>query len=265
MAAIMPVMSLILNCPSCRKAVRVEQSLIGRLVTCPHCSGYFSIASQPEGNAPIAVAAPEGGATSTTRRFRFSCQRCGSVLEAVGEQGGQPGRCPTCGAVFVVPPFDPRTGSVSRTAIVADDGQLPTPMHAYATAGDRAPKIVRREDGEQVIVCPRCRRETSIDADGCAACGMPFTLDGAQSGGRGAAETGQNNLSMAALTVGILAVLSFCLPVLGPVAIGLGIAGIRRADRSSMYGSGRGMAIAGIILGAASVVLFVGLRLVGKW
>jgi hypothetical protein len=264
MLAIIRAMSFVLDCPSCRKAVAVEQSLIGRLVTCPHCSGYFGVAANPEGGTPVATAAPQGGAARATRRCRFSCQRCGSVLETFGEQCGQPGRCPTCGAVFVVPPFDPQTGLVSSTASVPEDGQLPTPMHAYATAGDRAPKIVRRADGQQVIVCPRCRREAPVDADGCPACGMPFTLEGTKAGGV-AAETRDNNLATAAFTVGVLSVLSFCLPVLGPVAIGLGIAGIRRAKRSGMYGSGRSMAVAGIILGAVSVALFVGLRLLNAW
>jgi DNA-directed RNA polymerase subunit RPC12/RpoP len=194
-------MAFVLDCPSCKKAVTIDPGLIGRLVACPHCSGYFSVAMPPGAVAPVAVAAPHGGAAPTRRRFTFSCQRCGSVLEAIGEQCGQTGRCPTCGAVFVVPPVDPETGTATEVAVVADDGQLPTPMHAYATAGDRAPKIVRRETGEQVIVCPRCRREMPIDADGCTACGVPFTLEGAETrgiggaGGGGAVEAGDNNLA----------------------------------------------------------------------
>ncbi|HVP12342.1 MAG TPA: DUF4190 domain-containing protein [Phycisphaerae bacterium] len=257
-------MPFVLNCPSCQKAVTIDRDLVGKLVTCPHCSSFFNVATPPLGGVPIAIAAsPEKGA-SNMRRFTFCCQRCGSILEGLGEQCGQPGRCPTCGAVFVVPAVDPRTGSAAAVAVVADDGQFPTPMHAYATAGDRAPKIVRRSDGQQVIVCPRCRREMPIDADGCTACGLPFTLEGATPGAVAiSAEAMENNLATAALTVGILSVLSFCLPVLGPVAIGLGIAGIRRAGKLRGAGSGRGMAIAGIILGAAAVVLFTAARLFG--
>jgi DNA-directed RNA polymerase subunit RPC12/RpoP len=258
-------MSFILKCPACRKPVTIEKDLIGRLATCPHCSGYFSVAVQPGQNLPIAIAAAQGEAVSTRRRLTFSCQRCGSVLESIGERSGQPGRCPTCGAVFIVPPFDESSGRGALAAIVPDDGQLPTPVHAYATAGSRAPKIVRRENGEQVIVCPRCQREMPVDADKCGFCGMPFTLEGANVGGATAIEPVDNNLATAALTVGILAVLSFCLPILGPVAIGLGIAGVRRAAGMGPHGCGRKMAIAGIVLGSASIVLFVCLRLLGKW
>jgi hypothetical protein len=48
------------------------------------------------------------------------------------------------------------------------------------------------------------------------------------------------------------------------VAIGLGIVGLRKADRIGNYRSGRNMAVAGIILGAVAVMLFVGLRLLHK-
>ncbi len=140
-------------------------------------------------------------------------------------------------------------------ALVADDGQLPTPMHAYATAGSNAPQIHRRPDGTQVILCPRCRREMPVDADACTACGIPFTAEGASTGeGPGPSS---NNMATASLTAGILAVLSSCLPILAPVAIGLGVVGIVRADAIRGGDTGRGMAIAGIVCGCAAIALFV--------
>jgi NADH dehydrogenase FAD-containing subunit len=38
----------------------------------------------------------------------------------------------------VIPPVNERTGVAAGLAQVTDDGQLPTPMHAYATAGEKA-------------------------------------------------------------------------------------------------------------------------------
>ncbi len=251
-----------LKCPSCRKAVTVTSEVVGQLVACPHCSKSFHVAQPPDRNFPVALAAPTTEADLSQRRFTFVCQRCGSSLEARGAKSGQPGRCPTCGAVFAVPALDPRTGRAAGPAAVSDDGQLPTPMHAYATAGASAPRIRRRPDGVQVIECPRCRREMPVDADTCGNCGIPFTLEGRPPSLE--PEPGENPLATAALTVGILAALSFCLPILAPVAIGLGIAGWRRSNQIRQYGGGRSMAIAGLILGLTSIGLFVLFRILSS-
>lgn len=226
--------------------------LIGRVMGCPHCAKHFLIPSH--GAAPIGVATPTSNVAQATRaiRFTFTCQRCGSILEARGHLCGKNGRCPTCGAVFTIPDVDSRTGLPIGPAVVASDGQLPTPMHAYANAGEKAPKIFRLENGDQAIECPRCRRRASIDANICDACGMPFTMEGAAaivefSSGQA------NGLASAALTVGVLSLLAFCAPGLGLVAIGLGVAALRRAEKMGNLATGRGTAIAGITLGVISL------------
>lgn len=191
---------------------------------------------------------------SSILRFNFTCRRCGSVLEALGEQSGRHGRCPTCGALFVVPEVDRQTGLAAAPAEVAEDGQLPTPMHAYATAGEKAPKIKRLESGEQVIGCPRCGRNTSIDADSCGSCGLPFTIEGAAEVAQGGGEG--NSMATAALVTGVLSLLTFCLPILGIVAIGLGVTALSRTRLRGRLHDGRKMAWAGIVCGAAALVAF---------
>ncbi len=202
------------------------------------------------------VAQPTGNLTAgATARFTFDCQRCGSILEAKGEMSRSQGRCPTCGAVFVIPRIDPRSGLPIDTAAVPDDGQLPTPMHAYATAGHKAPKIRRLDNGEQVILCGQCGQQMPIDANTCSQCGVPFTMEGASA----IVHSGPspNKLANAALTVGILSLLTFfCFGVLGPVAIGLGIAGVVRADKLGPARPGRGMSIAGIVCGGVALIAF---------
>lgn len=139
-------------------------------------------------------------------------------------------------------------------AAVADDGQLPTPMHAYATAGARAPRIKRLENGDQVIVCPRCGREMPVDVNTCRSCGMPFTMEGASQ----IMEAGpiSNALAPIALTLGILSLPSFCLPILGPAAILVGFLALRRARTLGVSGGGGSMAISGIVCGGASIAIF---------
>ena len=247
-------MSFVVDCPACCKAVTVSQDLIGRVMACPHCAKHFSLPA--EGAKPVPVATPGSSSPPTLFRvnFTFTCQRCNSTLEGRRDLCGQPGTCPTCGAVFTVPHIDDNTGTAAGPALVADDGQNPTPMHAYATAGSKAPKIRRLETGVQVVVCPRCAAQLPVDADTCSACGIPFTMEGAAAIARTGPET--NGYATAALTVGILALLSSCMPVLAPVAIGLGIAGLRRAAKTRSGESGRKPAIAGLICGLGALAVF---------
>ena len=91
---------------------------------------------------------------------------------------GQPGQCPTCNATFTVPQMDPRTGLTISHADPGDDGENPTPVHAYAAAGEKAPRIIRLEDDSAVIECPRCERQSPIRSDSCLSCGLPFTMEG---------------------------------------------------------------------------------------
>lgn len=247
----MRAMSLIVDCPACRQAVTASTELIGRVMGCPHCARHFMIPG--EGAAPVSVATPQSVLQQTTHsiRFTFSCQRCGSILEARGHLCGKHGRCPTCGAVFTIPAVDIRTGLPTGPAEVAEDGQLPTPLHAFANAGDKAPKILRLDNGDQVIECPRCRRRASIEANICEGCGMPFTMEGA------AAivefSTGQSNgLASAALVLGVVSCVTTCFPG-GAVAICLGVMALNRSKKMEKLASSRGSALTGIIFGALSL------------
>lgn len=249
-------MTFVVDCPSCRRAVTVADDGVGRVMACPHCSGCFSASADGAAAVPVAAAAGRSASASAGTRFTFACQRCSSVLEGRSELSGQSGVCPTCGAVFVVPGLDAQTGLAYGPATVADDGQLPTPMHAYATAGGKGPVIRRTEAGDQVIVCPRCRAEMPVESETCSACGVPFTMEGAAT--MGWAESRGSGLATAALTVGILSILTFCAPILGVVALGLGIAALRRAGDSKA--PSRKLAIAGIICGLVSIGLFIVLQ-----
>lgn len=249
-------MALVLDCPSCHQPLTLATELIGAIVACPHCHEHFVLPREGATPQPVQRARPsEAPSTVLSNRFSFVCGRCESPLEARSDLCGQPGRCPTCGALFVVPNLEPGTNRAVGPAIVADDGQLPTPMHAYATAGERAPLIRRLKTGDQVIVCPRCKQEMPIEADVCAACGVPFTMEGAAGVAR--MEPEANRMATAALTVGILAILSPCQPVLGLVAIVLGIVGLQKARQIRPAQTGFNHSVTGLVLGVLSVGIFV--------
>lgn len=194
--------------------------------------------------------------STCSMRFTFACIRCGCLLEAHAGMCGEQARCPTCGGDFIIPQVDPRTGIALGSAAPADDGQLPTPMHAYAAAGTRAPKIERDETGEPYIVCPRCQRHMPIEANLCTICGIPFTIEGAATVTKTTSPL--QIISTWALTTGVLALLSSCVPALGLLSIGLGCLAIRRARRRSIPAAAAGLpkAWAGIILGSVSLALF---------
>ncbi|NUQ44790.1 MAG: hypothetical protein HUU22_02015 [Phycisphaerae bacterium] len=234
------------DCPLCRLPVTAEPQWAGTRVRCTHCNGEFIVPNPDERPAAVAASPP-------LIRFTFTCQRCGSALEGNSQVSGKLGRCPTCGAVFRVPQVDPRTGLPTGPAVVEDDGELPTPMHAYAAAGEKAPLIRRRDNDELVIVCPRCDMESPVDANICGRCGLPFTMEGATTV---AQQTGQaaNSLASAAALVGIA---SFCVPFMGAVAIVMGATALLREVSKPVGGANTRPAIIGIVTGVVSCLIYV--------
>ena len=232
---------LILNCPACGGRVSARPGQIGDAVECPLCHKPFEI--------PIPVALPPHAQPG--RLFHFQCLRCGSILEARSHQSGQPGKCPTCAAVFTVPLMDPRTGLAQGNADPGEDGENPTPVHAYAAAGAMAPKVHRHEDDSLSIECPRCSRESPITADNCPGCGLPFTMEGVSAT---ATTVGSSKAQTAVILAVVGLLFSFCAGVggiLGFIAIVLGISALgQRYVRS-------GPAIAAIVIGAIDCLIAV--------
>lgn len=188
-------------------------------------------------------------------RFNFTCHHCGSVLEAHRSQSGTSGRCPTCAGVFVIPRSDQAAAAQVAIPSNAQPGQDPTPVHAYAAAGQNAPAIERRDDGTCQIVCPRCQDRNGIESDYCAACGFPFTLEGAS---RAAVEV-RGGLAAAALIMSLVS-LPLCLCThlggLGSIAAGAMAWYDLTASRSfSIPPGGRGLSRGALVLSAIGVVI----------
>jgi len=157
---------------------------------------------------------------------------------------GQEGQCPTCGNQITIPILD-RYGRLIDPNTKLIIKQDPHPVHTYAAAGDRAPKIVRGADGVQSIVCVRCGARSPIAANNCKGCGMPFTMEVTTAEAAGAS----NGFCVSALVLGIIGIPGSCAVLPSILAIIFGIVGLRQVSRHP-GASGRGMAVAGIICGA---------------
>ena len=250
-------MAMEFPCPGCAKTISAAPELVGRTVACPFCAMHFVIPAPGVAPRPTARVAPSlWSVPRTVVRFTFSCQRCHSILEGNSQISGQTGRCPTCGATFVVPMVDRQTGLPQGPAVVEDDGLNPMPVHAYANAGDRAPRIERLASGDPVIVCPRCSAKMSIEANLCTSCGIPFTIEGATTITRTA--SGSNSAATAALVLGILSIPTFmCAPLVGTAALVLGAVGYNHSRKEGLVQTGRNAALAGLILGLISIGIFI--------
>jgi uncharacterized C2H2 Zn-finger protein len=253
-------------CQFCQTRLSVPNTLEGQMARCPQCravvrvpnSAHVVVGQALPNTPPPAAILPTGMPThlgGPGRRYGFSCGYCSSRLEAVESMAAQDGQCPTCGNNITIPILD-RHGRLidpkTRQIIRSD----PHPVHAYAAAGGRAPKIIRQPTGEQSIQCPRCIRISPITANNCQGCGMPFTMEGTTA----QASTDNNGYCIASLILGVIGLPSMCFFVPSILAIIFGIVGLVQIGRAG-HTKGRGLAIGGIVTGAAGLLMFVTLVL----
>lgn len=230
-------------CPHCRQRVMIRLEDCGEVMGCPHCEMPFR-APLPETSAMRTGPSSYRFRNPTGVRFQFQCKRCASLLEGEARQCGQEGMCPTCGGVFTVPRVDARSGLALESADPGDDGENPTPMHAYACAGDKAPRILRTEDDTLLIECSRCQARCEITSNNCPKCGVPFTIEGQATRG----VTRGSGKGATALTLGVIAlVISFCLPFGGAIGVAAVVYGVLARQEGATHD--RNSAMAGIVLG----------------
>lgn len=236
-----------MRCPTCLGTMRVPVPTA--VPAGAAASGEYGVA-QPAPSPPPSAPPPSPGnlPLPAGRRYGFNCVWCSSRLEATESQGGADGTCPTCGSQITIPILDrygrlidPRTNQILKPD--------PHPVHAYAAAGERAPRIQRKTDGSQEIICPRCAARSPISANNCRACGNPFTIEGTTSEASGEG----SGYAAASLVLGIVSIPFACLVLCGPLAIAFGAVCLFQNRESP--GGGKGMAIAGIITGAIGCVI----------
>lgn len=256
---------LVFDCPQCRTKLTAEESQAGTAVRCPQCRRPLMVpAAQalertvtpadrfttPQVNLGAATAFRATG--SGGKRYGFNCGYCSSRLEATEAMAAQEGQCPTCGNTITIPILD-RYGRLIDPKTRQIIKQDPHPVHAYAAAGDRAPRILRRDDGKQLICCPRCSTASPITANNCKACGMPFTMEGTTLEAAGAS----NGFCVASLVLGIIGLPASCTFIVPLLAIAFGIVGYVQTTKGDNEGGGKGMAVAGIACGVFGCFLAV--------
>jgi DNA-directed RNA polymerase subunit RPC12/RpoP len=251
-------------CHACQTQLSAEQSYAGALMRCPTCFSAVRVPGQAaavavgaggasgEAAAPIApsVPPPLGRGIASGRRYGFNCGYCSSRLEANESMAAQEGQCPTCGNNITIPILD-RYGRLIDPKTRQIIKQDPHPVHAYAAAGERAPQIIRRDDGSQVIQCPRCQAVNPISGNNCKGCGMPFTMEGTTVDASG----GSNGFCVASLVLGIISIPGACMLVPALLAVVFGIIGYNQVSKAGPDASGKGMAIAGIVCGLVGGLL----------
>ena len=258
---------IVFPCHICRTSLSAEESQAGQMLRCPVCRTTLRV---PVPEAAVAVGSPAASPTvgarlgeaatvrrpaATTRfagkRYGFNCGYCSSRLEATESMAAQEGQCPTCGNQITIPILD-RYGRLIDPKTRQIIKQDPHPVHAYAAAGARAPKIIRSDDGKQFIVCPRCSANSPITANNCKSCGMPFTMEGTT-----LEATGTNNgFCVASLVLGIIGLPALVIVIPSVLAIIFGIVGLRQVNSpESATRGGKGMAIAGIVCGSIGCLI----------
>lgn len=261
-------------CQRCRTMLRAKDAQAGQLIKCPACFTAMRVperaraaaaaqptrqsAAQPSAPPPAPKSAPESatatqavrnftlftGLRAPGRRYGFNCVYCSSRLEANESMAAQEGQCPTCGSQITIPILD-RFGRLIDPKTKEIIKQAPHPVHAYAAAGDRAPGIIRREDGTQVIKCPRCGAVSPVTCNNCKSCGLPFTMEGTMGGDSSGAA---NGFCVASMVLGIIGIPAACTIVPSVLAVLFGIIGLSQI-KDTTGDSGKGMAIGGIACG----------------
>jgi uncharacterized protein DUF4190 len=248
---------IVFPCHICRTSLSAEEPQAGQLLRCPVCRTTLRV---PVPEAAVAVGSPAGPAIGEAasprrtiatprfsgKRYGFNCGYCSSRLEATESMAAQEGQCPTCGNQITIPILD-RYGRLIDPKTRQIIKQDPHPVHAYAAAGARAPKINRAKDGKQFIICPRCSANSPITANNCKSCGMPFTMEGTTLEASGT----NNGFCVASLVLGIIGLPALVIVIPSVLAIIFGIVGLKQiASPESATRGGRGMAIAGIVCGS---------------
>ena len=259
---------IIFPCNVCRAQLSAEPSQSGQLVRCPNCLTTLTVPAQQAATVGAGVASSDVGVSAPApqqprpqtrftgtpgggKRYGFNCAYCSSRLEATESMAAQEGQCPTCGNAITIPILD-RYGRlidpITRQIIKQD----PHPVHAYAAAGDRAPKIIRQDDGSQVIQCAKCSRFSLVSANNCKHCGMPFTMEGTTPEAAGAS----NGFSVASLVLGIIGIPFSCTVLVPLLAIVFGGVALTQINaRQGENTGGKGLAIAGIVCGVVGLIV----------
>lgn len=241
-----------IRCRRCEREMLARHAWVGQDVRCPHCSSVIRTPTPQPGDSATLADPP---ALTPARFFNFPCPRCDILLEGHTGMSGGAARCPTCGVRIEVPFVDPGSGLPQPATATEPPPEELAALHAYAADGRLAPQIVRDLTLGPRILCGGCGVENEIEAQSCAACGAPFSIDAVPTGFgsvRGPAGRG-------ALVLGLVGLAGVYLPQLIPISaaallIGARLAFDRRGAMSWTALVGGGLGLVGVSAGVVGLV-----------
>lgn len=178
--------------------------------------------------------------------IEFHCVQCGKLLRTSAEKAGLEAKCPGCGTSVTVP--HPAT---DREDLDDFDEFYDDEFGSDYDEFESPPLPGRMKN------CPMCGEQIQAAAVKCRYCGEEIYEPGQSIGGAGGRTTG---MAGTALGTGIASIVfslccgCFSIP-LGISAVTFGFLALSEIKRNKM--AGKGMAIAGIVCGFVSILLFV--------
>jgi predicted RNA-binding Zn-ribbon protein involved in translation (DUF1610 family) len=222
----------------------------------------------------------------------MSCPSCGKTLSAPETAAGKRAKCPACGQIMIVPaegvaaemssaPLPPPSTLSPRAARAPDlpsegtDFDPPSNQVTSSTAPgggeswldelggpDRATETdAGGAIGEARRPCPECGEMIVAGAAKCRFCGAAFDPRLRRAAGRPGKGQSYNGMAVTSMVTGIVAYPGLCVYawpgiILSIIAIifgGIALSGMRRSGNDE----GKGMAIAGLVLGLVVIALAI--------
>ena len=251
-------MSVTIECPNCHKRYTVDASASGKTAVCAACGTRMQIpdlAASPVPPAPEPEPTPQPepppqaeapGALATQMRANRAlegriCPVCQQPIAL-----GQPVRnCELCGRTHHDECWRKHNGCGTRGC-----DNAPLPALGFAQGEAEPPPSLQPPGTKR---CPHCGEPIAEAAVKCRHCQEYLPGHGPRRAG--AKQGGNSGLAIGSLVCGILSLLCCMSIVAGPAAIVLGVMARREIDRSGGRLGGRGMALAGIIMGSIGAAL----------